>query len=307
MGDVLIKVAAFVAIIAAGYFAGHTGRLGRGTGTTLSKIVFNLTLPCAVVNAFGQADFSGDILWLVVVGVAFTVGSYAVTFALVRRSDPQARIFYLCNVCGYNIGCFALPFVQAFFPATQAVAACLFDAGNAFMMAGGTYALTSVLASDEAPEHPVRLALRRLLSSAAVDTYAVLVAMALLGLRFPDAVIGFTQPMANANAFLAMFMLGLMMNLDVDRARLARAGRLLAARGAFNVAFTLLALFVLPLARSVRIVLAMLIWAPMGSMGPVFTLWCGGDHGLAGFVNAVTIAVAIVVMTAIVVTTGAVA
>ena len=42
------------------------------------------------------------------------------------------------------------------------------------------------------------------------------------------------------------------------------------------------------------------VWAPAGSMGPVFTLWCKGDHGLAGFANAITVVVAIVAMTFIV-------
>ena len=304
MGDVLIKVSAFVVIIVAGYYAGHAGKLGKGTGTTLSKIVFNFTLPCAVVNAFGQAQFSRDMLWLIVVGIAFTFGSYFVMFAVVRRCERMDRIFYLCNIAGYNIGCFALPFVQAFFPASQAVAACLFDAGNAFMMSGGGYALTSVLVSDERLEHPLRLVVRRMFSSAAVDTYLVLIVMALLGVAVPEPVIKFTQPMANANAFLAMFMLGLMMNLDVDRAKLAKAARLLGMRGVFNVAFTVLALFVLPFSPAVRIVLTMLIWAPMGAMGPVFTMWCKADHGLAGFANAVTIIVAIVAMSLIVMVTG---
>ena len=40
-------------------------------------------------------------------------------------------------------------------------------------------------------------------------------------------------------------------------------------------------------------------------MGPVFTMWCRGDHGLAGFANANSVIVAIIAMTGIVLATGA--
>lgn len=302
MGEVLIKVAAFVAIICAGYVAGRSGALGSGTGTMVSKIVFNLTLPCAVINAFGRAEFSRDLLWLIPVAIAFTVGSYFFMLPFTRRSDRCDQIFYLCNISGYNIGCFALPFVQAFFPPAQAVAICLFDAGNAFMMAGGIYALTSVIAPhDTKPvEHPVRLMIKRLFSSVTIDVYVVLIIMALAGLRVPEAIIQFTQPMTNANGFLAMLMLGLMTSLSVDARQLGKVARLLSLRLILNVVFTLIVVFLLPFDPLVRAVVCMGVWAPAGSMGPVFTLWCKGDHGLAGFANAITVVVAIVAMTFIV-------
>ncbi len=302
---VLIKVAAFVSIIVAGYFAGRSGKLGRGTGNILSKIVFNLTLPCAVIHAFGSAEFSLDLLWLFVVAAMFNFAAYFAMLLATRRSERATRVYYLCNICGYNIGCFALPFVQAFFPATQAVAVCLFDAGNSLMMSGGTYALTSVVASEEPVEHPVRLAIKRLFSSVTIDAYLVLVTLALLRIPVPQAIVQFTEPMANANAFLAMFMLGLVTNLHVDAQKIGRLVRLLGARLAFNLLFTTTTLLLLPFGPSVKIIVCMAIWAPVGAMGPVFTMWCHGDHGLAGLANAISVIAAIVVMTGIVLVGGA--
>lgn len=305
MVDVLIKVAAFVSIVVAGYYAGRSGKLGRGTGNVLSKIVFNLTLPCAVIHAFGAAQFTPDLLWLVVVAAAFNFAAYGTMLVATRHNEHASRVFYLCNICGYNIGCFALPFVQALFPPAQAVAICLFDAGNSLMMSGGTYALTSVVASEKPLEHPVRLAAKRLFSSVTVDAYLVLVAMALLHVPVPAAIVQFTEPMANANAFLAMFMLGLVTNLHVDAQKVGRLVRLLSARLAFNALFTAIVLLALPFDPSVRVIVCMGVWAPVGAMGPVFTMCCHGDHGLAGFANAISVIVAIIAMTGIVLTTGA--
>lgn len=307
MLTVFIKVAAFVTIIVAGYVGGHTGRLDKSTGSILSKIVFNFTLPCAVINAFGSAEFSHDLLWLFVVGVVFNFVSYFGMLAFVRNDERTDRILYLCNISGYNIGCFALPFVLAFFPPTQAVAICLFDAGNSIMMSGGTYALTSVLAGEEKPAHPLRLVAKRLFSSVTIDAYLVMVLLAVAGIGIPAEVVQFTAPMANANAFLAMFMLGLMTNLSVDATKLAKVGKLLGSRLFFNVVFSLVTLFLLPFDMSVRMVVAMGVWAPVGAMGPVFTMWCKGDHGLAGFANTLTIIMSIVAMTTIVLLSGVVA
>ena len=299
MGDVFVRVAAFVSIIVAGMVARRRGWLPEGTDATISKVVFSLTLPCAIINAFGSAEFSQELLWLVPLGAAFTVSAYFAMLLFVRKGSVQDKIFYLCNISGYNIGCFALPFVQAFFPPAQAVATCLFDAGNAVMMAGGSYALTGVFAGSGKVEHPWRLIGRRLFSSVPFDSYIVLVTLALAGVRIPEAIVTFTGPMANANAFLAMFMLGLMVNVKVDAAKLGKVARLVSARMAMAVFFSALIWLALPFEPTLKLILLMLVWAPAGSMGPVFTLWSHGDVGLAGFANAVTIVIGVVAVTGI--------
>lgn len=121
METALIKVFAFVCIIVAGYCMGHAGKLGNMPGEFVSKIVFTFTLPCAVLHAFGAADFSPQMLLLVPLGFAFAFGAYLVTFAITPRTNREDRAFYLLNGCGFNLGCFALPFVQAIFSPTMAV------------------------------------------------------------------------------------------------------------------------------------------------------------------------------------------
>ena len=63
------------------------------------------------------------------------------------------------------------------------------------------------------------------------------------------------------------------------------------------------ALFLLPFDPVTRKVVAVLAWAPAPSMGPVYTLWAGGDKGLAGMANALTI-LAGIIMTSLVIILG---
>ena len=304
MDFILIKVSSFLSIIIAGIIAGRSGKLGRRTGEAISTIVFNFTLPAAIIHAFGSADFTPRMLLLVPLGVACTLGPYLLTLLATRRSSHDDRILYLMNASGFNIGSFGLPFVQAFFPASTVVAACMFDAGNALMMTGGTFALTRVITSGERIEHPVYDIARRLLSSAPFVCYLALIGLAIAGIRVPQAIVAFTEPMANANGFLSMFMLGLMVSFSIDEEQLHKLADLLFSRICLSAVMSAGVMLLLPFSFSIRCIVAVLLWAPIGSMGPVFTLWAGGDHGLAGLANTVSIFIGVVMMTCITIASG---
>lgn len=302
MEGAFIKVLAFVCAIAAGYVMSHRGKLGSTPGTFVSNIVFTITLPCAIIHAFGAADFTYDLLLLVPLGFACAFGAYLVALMLTLRTERKTRIFYLLNSCGFNIGCFALPFVQAIFSPTMAVATCLFDAGNAFMMAGGSYALTGLVAGSGRVDHPARFIAKRLFGSLPFDTYLLIIVLAVLGIRLPNEVVLFTEPIANANSFLAMFMLGCMMSFAVSRERLVSMAKLLSLRVAFSIAFTCLIWAVLPCDGTLKAVLTLLVWGPASALAPMYTHMSGADGGLAGFANAVTIILGVIAATTIALT-----
>ncbi len=303
----MLKVAAFVAIIVAGHLAGRSRTLGPRPEQCVSKIVFTFTLPCAIVHAFGAAEFTHDLLILVPLGLACALIPYLAVLGLTRRSERRDRVFYLLNCCGFNIGCFCLPFVQTLFPAQLAVTTCLFDAGNAIMMTGGSYALTGLVAGKEPVEHPVRFVAKRLAKSIAFDAYIILIVLAVAGIHIPDAIVQFTAPIANANSFLAMFMLGLMIRFEIDRNKLAKVARLIGLRVVVSAVASVLAFSLLPFDATTRIVIVMLLWAPASAMGPTFTLWSDGDFGLAGLANALTIILGVIATTTIVLASGVVA
>mgnify|MGYP002610672274 CR=1 FL=1 len=301
MDVVILKVSSFAFIILSGIVAGRSGKLGNRAGEIISKLVFSFTLPAAIINAFGSADFTPHMLLLIPAGFICTFVPYAIAFIASRNSSREDRILYLMNMSGFNIGSFGLPFVQTFFPASAVVASCMFDAGNAFMSTGGTFAVTSTIVNDESAPHPVLAGLRRLFSSVPFDTYIVLVALAVSGMRIPEPLITFTQPIASANAFLAMFMLGLMVGFTIDRDKLHKLFNLLGGRIAM---MSVLTLNFLPFDYQTRCVVLLLLWCPIGSTGPVFTLWAGGDHRLAGLANTLSIILGIMLITIIIIITG---
>lgn len=307
MLDVIVKVSSFVLIILVGIAAARSGKFGQGADRLISKIVFNLTLPCAIVRAFQSAELEPALLGLIVVGFLANVIPFFASLLIYRRRPLEERIFQQANVCGLNIGCFALSFVQAFFPATGVVATCLFDAGNSLMGTGGTWALirSLVLGTDhDRISDRLRVFARTLFSSVPFDCYVVLIVMGLAGARLPEQVITLIGPIADANAFLSMFMIGLMIRFSVDGRKAVELARVLGWRLACSALLTIAALFVLPFDGIVRQVVIVLAWAPAASTGPLYTLWAGGDEGLAGMANALTVLIGVVIMTALVIMMG---
>lgn len=308
MSAVIFKVLSFAVIILAGVVASRSGRLGNGTDRVFSKVVFNVTLPAAIIHAFGSTSFDVSLLLLVPMGLLATGIPYVLSFVIGRKDETKDRVLQQMNVCGFNIGCFGLAFVQAFFPATCVVATCLFDAGNALMCTGSTYAITKTFVCKKPAEGggAAREFCRTLFSSVPFDAYVLLIFLALLGIRVPDPVLTLLEPAANANAFLSMFMIGLMVRFSTGAAKIGKLAKLLIWRIAIAASLSVLMLYVSPFSLEVRQVLAVIAWAPIGSTGPVFTLWEGGDAGLAGLANAITVLMGIVVMTGLVLAFGVV-
>ena len=143
MEQVLTKALAFVAVIALGYFLKKRGFFKPHDYELIAKIVLNITLPCAVITSFAAFKMDYTLFILTLIGFCGNLLMIAWGFILTRYQTNAAKIFYVFNLAGYNIGCFTLPFAQSFLGPFAVVATCMFDVGNSIMCTGGTYALTS--------------------------------------------------------------------------------------------------------------------------------------------------------------------
>lgn len=304
METALLSVTSFATIIALGIAASRLDLISKGADKLISTIVFKLTLPATIIHAFGSTEVLPSMLVIVVVGFACAAIPYAVALLATSHMSQQDRPLFLFGAGGMNIGCFALPFIQAIFPASSVVTACLIDAGNSIVVTGGSFALTKALLGGEDDPHRLRTMLKRLFSSIPFDCYILLVALALAGIRIPGVVIEFVEPIANANPFLSLFMLGLMTSTHVNARKLNRLFEVLALRVSTSLVLSFAVWFFLPVDSLTRCVIATVIWAPMSALAPLYTLWCDGDHGLSGLAGTVSIAIGITAMLVIITCSG---
>lgn len=295
----LLRPLSYVIVIAAGFLLKRAGFFRAQDRHLLSKIMINLTLPCAVVQAFDGFSKDGSLLFIVGIGFLCALVPMLAMIPLSRKDGARLRAYRLLNVGGYNIGCFSLPLVEAFMGSAGAVVACLFDTGNAVMMTGGAYAMASSLLKTGGERESAKDIAMKFLRSAPFDTYMVMLALTALGIALPGPLFVLTRPAGQANAFIAMLMIGVTFEPAHDRALLRETARELLWRYAFAAAFAAAIYFAAPLSLFVRRTLVVLCFAPLSTLAPIYTDRCGGDAALASFTNSASIAVSLIVMVAL--------
>ena len=296
----MLKPMSYVLVIALGFILKRAGFMAPKERATLSKLMLNITLPCAIIQAFDGMRPGADLFLIAGIGLLCAGLPILLVYMTTRGVPTALRAYRMLNIGGYNIGCFSVPLISAFFGSAGVVTACLFDIGNAVIMTGGAYAMTSTLlgTGGEEKENAKDIALK-FLRSVPFDTYMVLLAVSALGLTLPGAVFTLTQPMGQANAFIAMFIIGMAFEPAGDAALLRETLRELALRYGLAIAFALALFFLTPFDLLTRQVLAVVCFAPLSSLSPIYTERCRSDAALASFTNSISIAISLVLMLAL--------
>lgn len=292
MGHVLLKSSSFVFLILLGYLLKRKGFFGLQDYKILSKIVLNVTLPCSALVSF--ASYKADLSLLIATVLGFTMNCLMLTTAyFASRGFPRhTRAIWLNCVPSYNIGCFALPFVQSFLSPASLVGTCLFDAGSALMCNGTTYALSRNILDGTKGLDLKRIG-KTLLHSVPFLSYAILLVLSLSGVTFPKPLLDFVTPMANANAFLAIFMIGTMFDLHIEKSILKEIAGILAIRFGFAIVASLAFYFLLPLPLAIRQALSIAVFAPVGLVSTALSAEAGGNPATAACVNSLSILISV--------------
>ena len=134
MADVLTKAGVLLAIIVLAYALKRIGVFQTADYQILSKLVFRLSLPCAVITAFSEGfQRSGEMYLLALFGLGVNIVLWGCCYLACRKRGESSCAFYTQSVAGYNIGAFTLPFIQSFLGSSGVVIACMFDMGNSVM------------------------------------------------------------------------------------------------------------------------------------------------------------------------------
>ena len=296
----LVKPMSFVLVIVLGFLLKRAGFFGEADRKLLSKIMITITLPCAIVQAFDGFERKGELFLIVGIGFLCAFLPMLMMYLCTKGVPTKIRAYRMINIGGYNIGCFSLPLIQAFFGSTGVVAACMFDTGNAVMMTGGSYAMTSTLLHTGGDQQEsLREILFKFLKSAPFDTYMILIALVALDVKLPSLLIELTRPMGQANGFIAMLIIGMAFEPAGDKRLLAETARELFFRYLFAALSALVLYFLTPFDLIIRQTLAVLCFAPLSSLAVVYTERCKSDTALAGLTNSLSIAVSLIVMLAL--------
>lgn len=303
MAAVLWKAVVFLCIILLGAGLRSWKILKRSDFGILAKIVLNVTLPCAVVSNFAKLDVDFSLILLAPIGLGCNLLLMGAGWLFSRKGTAEERTYSLLNYPGYNIGCFTMPYIQSFLGPSAVISACLFDAGNAVVCTGGSYALAAAISGTE-KGFPVKKFLKRLFSSVTLDTYLVMLALAALKVKLPGPVVQFAETAGGANAFLAMLMIGVGFEIHLDKSRLKRLAQNLLVRFGLSALLSAALYFFTPFPLAARQLLAIIVFSPIASASPAFTGQLGGDIELASTVNSLSIVIGMSIMTGLIMAMG---
>lgn len=299
MIDILIKAFGFVLIIIIGFLLKNKGICKREHGQFLSTIIMNITLPCSLLSSINNLNITSTLLIALVIGFMSNVVTNLVGYISSKKESPMNKAITMINMSGYNIGTFTLPFVQSFFPASAVAYICLYDTGNALMCLGGTYTIASlVVSSNEKPT--IQSIVRKLFSSIPFCTYITLFFLSLLKISIPKQILSITSIAGNANAFLAMLMIGIMLELKLDLSEIKAIKKILFGRYTIAIISAIITYFLLPIDIIAKKMIILGIFAPVSGVAPVFSTKIGSKSPVPAAVNSLSIIISICILTSLI-------
>lgn len=299
MLDIFIKASGFILIIVIGFLLKTKGICKREHGQFLSTIIMNITLPCALLSSINNLEIRPILLIALLIGFLGNIITNVAGYLITPKETPLNRALSMINTSGYNIGTFTLPFVQTFFPASAIAYVCLFDTGNALMCLGGTFtAASTVVSNDEKPTfHSI---IKKLFSSIPFCTYIVLFFLSLFHIAIPEQILSITSIAGNANAFLAMLMIGILLEIKLDFSQIKTIQKIIVTRYAISIALSLCIYFLLPVDLVVRKMIVLCLFAPVSSVAPVFSSKLGSNSPVPAAVNSLSIIISIMILTGLI-------
>lgn len=285
MTEVLTRAMCFIAIILLGFVLRRVGFFKAEDFGILSKIAIRITLPASIIYSFSGKEFDPALLGLAL--ISFGMGVVYMGLGWLMYKSREDKAFGILNTAGYNIGNFALPFTQSFLGAAGVIATSVFDVGNACVCLGTSYAVASVV--KDGSGFDLRRLGKALLTSVPFLTYILMVTLKLLKLELPGPVVECAGIIGNANAFLAMLMIGVGFNLKADRSQLGQVAKILVTRYTVAAVLAVLCWNLLPFAHSIRMAVVILLFSPIASAAPAYTGELGGNTGLSAAVNSISI------------------
>lgn len=295
MNDVLLKALSYVAIILIGFVLKKCGYFRQSDYKILNTVVFNVTLPAAVLSNLGKFRFDPSLLLLAPMGLLFNFLASLAGHLLSRKRSLADRALFTINLPGFNVGAFVLPLVQTFLGPAAMVSICLFDVGNAVMCTGGNLAAATLFVGGRQSFHPAEMA-KKLLRTLGFSVYFIFVPMAMLNLSLPLPIKTLVDVVAPANGVMAMLMLGIAMGIHFNREYLSRSGWLLLGRYGVAAVLALACYFLLPFPLVTRQALTLCLLAPLSSMATYQTELLGGDPGMASFANTLSIPISLCII-----------
>ena len=294
MIEILYKSGVLVLVIILGYILKTVGLFSKERDfETISNIVLYITLPAALINNLNGLRFPSYLLLLSIFG--FLCNWMYIFIAKKYGKDKVSKSFMMLNINGYNIGNFSLPFISFFLEGIPILAISLFDAGSSLMVLGGNYAMAEGTQKGETKFKVMDL-LKKIIQSPPIIVYVVMVILSMASLNLPSVITDLAVIIGGANTFLAMFMIGIALELNFERENVAKLSKFAALRYIPAAALGLIISLMPGIPVAIKYALILVLLAPVSGSATIFTEKIKNDIELSAQFNSLSIILSIILM-----------
>ena len=296
MSDVTVKSLGFIFIILLGYIFKKKGFFKNEDGVLLSKIIMNITLPAALIT--GTNGFKINILTIFIIFIGAFSNIFGIFFARIvdRKISSKSEAINIINCTGYNIGNFAIPFAASFFEPTALVYMALFDIGNSVFVLGGSYAIAKNKVKGKGGIN-LKNIFKSLSKSFPFLVYVILFIMAIFKILVPKEILIISTLIGSANGFLAMLMIGIMLEINLTKKQVKQVSKLLGIRYLSNIILAIAGYFLLPIPLLTKQMIVLVLFAPLSTISAVYSKMIDEDNPIPPLANSISMILAIVIMT----------
>ncbi|NLB53567.1 MAG: AEC family transporter [Syntrophomonadaceae bacterium] len=231
-------------MVCLGYLLKRLDIFSEKDGETIAKIVFNLTLPALFFSNFSQAELELSLIWLSVIAIAFNLFIIAIGMFVYRREERKRKGMYVIMLPVGN-GLFFFPLVEAIWGSTGLIHFGMFDIANAFTLYVISYFIASYYSAGKG-KADFKYIGSRMLRSAPLMTYVVVILINLLGINLPELFLQATRTIAQANMPLTFLMLGIYMEFRFDKNQLKDITKVIGIRYVTGLIVGVALLYILP-------------------------------------------------------------
>lgn len=299
---ILYRSSLLVFIIVLGYLLKSSRLFSKERDfVTLSNLILYITLPAAILTNLNGLRFPISLLLISLFG--FLCNWLYILIARKVGKDKNEQSFLSLGINGYNIGNFSLPFISFFLEGIPILAVSLFDAGSAIMGLSGNFAVAEGIEKEQT-SFRYRDLFKKIIQSPPIVAYIVMVVLSLASIDLPPVIIDIASLVGSANTFLAMFMIGVALELDFDHSRFKKLLKYMFLRYLPAILLAVVISFLSFIPDEITYALTLVLMAPIAGSSTIFIGLLGKDVELSAQVNSLSIILSIVLMSSYLVYLG---
>ena len=294
MENIFFRSFIFIFIIFLGFILKKFNFYEKSDYKIITKTVINIIMPAVIITSFSKLEKDSSLFLLIFLGIICNLIMLLLGYIFSKNKDDKIKSLFMLNLQGYNIGSFALPFVQNMLGPLGVVAVCMFDIGNSILCTGGSYAITSSVIQSNTENFSPKAFFKKLFSSIPFITYIIMILMTELNIKMPNDVISLTSFIASANGFLSMLMIGMMFEINFKFEYLYTVGKILTIRYVAAIIMSYIFYTFLPLNLELKQIIVIILFAPVSFLASIFTEKCNSDVGISSFITFITIIISLI-------------